>query len=487
MVDGVVSWFAGVDWGSERHHVCLLDAAGQVVGERAFRHGGAGLAALCDWLVSVAGEPSRVAVAIEVPHGPVADTLLDRGFAVHAINPKQLERLRDRVSLAGAKDDRRDARVAAGGLRTDPHLFRPVEAGDPAVIALREWSRLAEELQHERVRLGNRIRQQLWRYYPQLLAVIDDVTAEWVLDLWTLAPTPTKAARLREATLARLLQEHRIRRVDAERALGILRQPAITVAEGVTEAAVLHLRSLVARLRLANREFHQAERKLDELCATLREKTAAAGGAPRDAAILSSLPGVGPVTLAALLSEAAGPISRRDYAALRTLPSGPFPQDPFWRGSCDQAQRQELHCHDALRGPSPAAQRYVPLGASGGAERPQVPPPLHGPAGAWPILRPCLARCRRPAAWGRLRPATAAGAVRPRARHADSAVGQSDPLVRPELTSLHPDQPSAERRAQALSRRPRTILDRESTVLRSTGREGALHANAQSTSPSIGA
>ena len=94
---------------------------------------------------------SAVAVAIEVPHGPVVDALMDRGFVVHAINPKQLERLRDRVSLAGAKDDRRDARVAAGGLRTDPHLFRPVEAGDPAVIALREWSRLAEELQQERV------------------------------------------------------------------------------------------------------------------------------------------------------------------------------------------------------------------------------------------------------------------------------------------------------------------------------------------------
>jgi hypothetical protein len=86
--------------------------------------GGAGLAALCDWLVSAAGDPGSVGVAIEVPHGPVVDALLDRGFAVHAINPKQLERLRDRVSVAGAKDDRRDARVAAAGLRTDRHLFR---------------------------------------------------------------------------------------------------------------------------------------------------------------------------------------------------------------------------------------------------------------------------------------------------------------------------------------------------------------------------
>src|SRR3954470_18034241 len=103
-----------------------------------------------------------------------------------------------------------------------------------------------------RTRLSNRIRQQLWRYYPQLLAVSDDVTAEWVLELWTLAPTPAKTARLRETTLARLLQRHRIRRVDAEQVVGLLRQPAIPVAEGVTEAAVLHLRSLVARLRLAN-------------------------------------------------------------------------------------------------------------------------------------------------------------------------------------------------------------------------------------------
>src|ERR671913_1158126 len=320
MTDEARRWFAGVDWGSEKHQVCLLDAAGTVVGERAFAHDGAGLAALCDWLVSVAGHPGTVAVAIEVPHGPVVDVLLDRGFAVHAINPKQLDRLRDRFSVAGAKDDRRDARVAAAGLRTDPHLFRRVVVGEPGVVELREWSRLAEELQQERVRLGNRIRQQLWRYYPQMLEVSDDVAAEWVLALWTMAPTPAKAARLREPTIAKLLKQHRIRRVDAETALTILRRPAIKVAAGVTEAAVLHLRSLLVRLRLANREFRQAERKLDELCAALgKEAPGVEDAKPRDAAILASLPGVGRSTLATLLTEAAGPLGRRDHAALRTL------------------------------------------------------------------------------------------------------------------------------------------------------------------------
>jgi transposase len=268
----------------------------------------------------MAGDAATVAVAIEVPHGPVVDTLLERGFEVYAINPKQLDRLRDRFSVAGAKDDRRDARIAAAALRTDRHLFRPVQLGDPTVVELREWSRLAEELQQERVRLTNRVRQQLWRYYPQLLELSDDLAAEWILELWIIAPTPAKAARLRETTVARLLEQHRIRRVDAQTVLGLLRAPAIKVAAGVTEAAVLHLRSLVARLRLANHEWRAAERKLDELCTTFGRRDAAAdGGAPCDAAILSSMPGIGRIVLATLLAEATGPLGRRDYAALRTL------------------------------------------------------------------------------------------------------------------------------------------------------------------------
>ena len=117
------AWFAGVDWGSEHHQVCLVDAQGRIVGEREFPHGGKGLADLCDWLLSICGAANSVAVGIEVPHGPVVDTLIDRGFVLHAINPKQLDRLRDRHSVAGAKDDRRDAYVLGDGVRTDRRLF----------------------------------------------------------------------------------------------------------------------------------------------------------------------------------------------------------------------------------------------------------------------------------------------------------------------------------------------------------------------------
>jgi hypothetical protein len=104
------TWFAAVDCGSEKHLGCVLDARGGIAGEREFSHSGAGLAELCDWILSIAGDANGVGVAVEVPHGPVVDTLLDRGFAVHAINPKQLDRLRDRFSVAGAKDGRNRCR-----------------------------------------------------------------------------------------------------------------------------------------------------------------------------------------------------------------------------------------------------------------------------------------------------------------------------------------------------------------------------------------
>lgn len=321
MVEESVTWFAGIDWGSERHQACVVDVQGSIVAEREFAHSGAGLADLGDWLLSIGGAAHVVAVGIEVPHGPVVDTLVDRGFVVHAINPKQLDRLRDRFSVAGAKDDRRDAYVLADSVRTDRRLFRRLHVADPQLIELRAWSRLAEELKEERRRLGNRVGQQLWRYYPQMQQLTDDLAAPWFLELWTIAPTPAKAERLRKSTVERLLKQYRIRRVDAETVLRTLREPALKVAEGVAEAASIYLRSLVARLRVVNREMQQAEAQLDKLCASIGETSAAAGECLRrqDIVILRSMPGIGTINLATLLCEASGPLGSRDYQALRTL------------------------------------------------------------------------------------------------------------------------------------------------------------------------
>jgi transposase len=321
MNEETFAWFVGIDWGSEKHQVCVLDQQGTVVGERSFPHSGAGLAELGDWLLTVAGAATAVAVAIEVPHGPVVDSLIDRGFMVHSINPKQLDRLRDRFSVAGAKDDRRDGYVLADSVRTDRRLFRRLHVADPRLVELRAWSRLAEELREERVRLNNRVHHELWRYYPQMPKLTNDLAAPWFLELWTIAPTPAKARQLRKSTVEQLLKQHRIRRVDAETVIRTLREPAIKVAGGVAEAASVHMRSLIARLHVINRELQEAERQLDKICTAIGEAEAVSGDSlqRQDIMILKSMPGIGRVNLAALLSEGSGPLSRRDYPALRTL------------------------------------------------------------------------------------------------------------------------------------------------------------------------
>src|SRR5713101_1926834 len=293
-----IEWFVGFDWASEKHRACLLDRHGGVIGERDVPHGGAGLTELCDWLVDSAGaQPGAIAVAIEMPHGPVVEMLMERGFQLFAINPKQLDRFRDRFTVAGAKDDSRDARVLGDSLRTDRHAFRRLAVDDPVVIELREWSRMAEDLQQERTRLANRVREQLWRYYPQALQLTDDLAADWFLALWHQAPTPAKAAKLRKTTIERVLHAHRM---------------------------------------------------LDELTARLEPAAESAPGQTseqRDVAILRSLPGVGRINLATLLAEAWQPLRRRDYHALRAL-SGVAPVTRRSGKSCIVIRR--LACNKRL-------------------------------------------------------------------------------------------------------------------------------------------
>jgi hypothetical protein len=135
-------------------------------------------------------------------------------------------------------------------------------AEDAVVIELREWSRMIEDLQQDRNRLANRVREQLWRCYSRALAISDDLAADWFLELWAAVPTPDKAARVRESTLERILKAHRIRRIAAPEVLGLLRQPSLTVAPGTAEAASAHIRTVAERLRLVNRQIREAHRHL---------------------------------------------------------------------------------------------------------------------------------------------------------------------------------------------------------------------------------
>jgi transposase len=186
-------------------------------------------------------------------------------------------------------------------------------------------------------------------------------------------PTPAKAVRVSEKTIARILKNHRIRRFDAAEVLRILRQPPLTVAPGTVEAATAHIRAVAARLRLVNQQIKEAEHRLDELCAAIEAAAEITPGQiceQRDMAILRSMPGLGRITIATLLAEACEPLRSRDYHVLRVL-SGQAPVTRrsgkscivLRRFACNRRLQNALHHwgRSAVQHDPVSKQRYAEL------------------------------------------------------------------------------------------------------------------------------
>jgi transposase len=310
--------YVGVDWGAQGHQVCVLGPGGERLDDFAVPHTAEGLSTLVGRLRPRVSDPARIAVAIEVRQGPVVDSLLEQGAQVFAINPKQLDRFRDRHTVAGAKDDRRDAFVAADALRTDRAAFRRLQLEEPAVLQVRELSRLHGELGQEHTRLSNRLREQLWRYYPQLLTLAPAADEPWLWALLEAAPTPAQGQRLTLSALRALLARQRIRRVTADTLHTALQAPPVRVAPGAVDAAAEHVSLLLPRLRLVHEQRARCEQRLEHLLQQLATPLAAEPQEHRDVAILRSLPGLGRLTSATMLAEASRPLAARDYQMLRT-------------------------------------------------------------------------------------------------------------------------------------------------------------------------
>jgi transposase len=317
-----VERWVGVDWGSEHHQVCVIDANCKILWERSVPHTGAGLHELVDALLDGC-EAGRIAVAIETPRGAVVETLVERGIRVHSINPKQLDRFRDRHTVAGAKDDRRDAFVLADSLRTDERAFRPVSLGDATIIELRELTRLHEDLVQERVALGNRLGEQLRRYFPQILRLGSIHTDSWLWALLDAVPRPAAVKRLSLAKLTSILRKHHIRRLTADDVREALSVQALSVAPGVTEAAMMHVAALLTRMRLVHEQDRACDVRMELLLAAMSEDSTSEDvtkkNEHRDAKVILSLPGVGAFVGATLLVEAHQALQSRDYRTLRAL------------------------------------------------------------------------------------------------------------------------------------------------------------------------
>ncbi|MBV9365368.1 MAG: IS110 family transposase [Solirubrobacterales bacterium] len=196
--------FAGVDWASEEHAVCVVDERGRIAEGRRYGHNEPGIRALCGRLVRL---QVRL-VAVERPDGLLIERLLDAGLSVAAVHPNQVKASRPRYSVAGGKSDGFDSFVLAELARTDSHRFRVLVPDSDQTKALRAMTRARESLVRTRVGLANQLRDQLACFWPGASKVFSSVDSQIALAFLRRYPTPVDARGLGEQRLAAFLKRH---------------------------------------------------------------------------------------------------------------------------------------------------------------------------------------------------------------------------------------------------------------------------------------
>lgn len=193
--------FVGDDDWAEDHHddVEVQDETGRRLGTARLEEGITGIDRLHTLLATHTGpdaDPDQVVIGIETERGPWVQALLAAGYRVHAINPLQVARYRERQTISGAKSDAGDAHALADMVRTDGHQLRTIAGDSDTAAAIKVVARAHKTLVWERTRHMLRLRHALHDFFPAALAAFDDLTAPDTLELLSKAPDPTAAARL---------------------------------------------------------------------------------------------------------------------------------------------------------------------------------------------------------------------------------------------------------------------------------------------------
>ena len=284
------NYFAGLDWASRTHAMCVVDEQGSVVERAEIAHDAAGLAELKRRLRRL-GSPG---VAIERPSGLLVDTLVEAGFKVVPIHPNAVKASRPRYRSHGGKSDASDAYLLADLLRTDGHRFKALTPQGDEILALRALVRGRDDLVAARVQLANQLRSLLESFWPGAAVVFADVDSPIALAFIERYPTPEAASSLGPKRMAAFCAQHAYSgRRSAEELLTRLHEaPAAVCAELQMEAQGELARCLARTLRSVVEQIRLLSSRIEHHVASLE-----------DGKILMSFPRAGRICAAQILSE----------------------------------------------------------------------------------------------------------------------------------------------------------------------------------------
>ena len=288
--------FVGHDWAEDHHDVVVLDVEGARLAGARVGEGVEGVARVHALVAELVDDPAEVIIGTETDRGLFVGALVAAGYQVFAVNPKAVDRYRDRHRQAGGKSDAGDAKVLADLVRTDRHLHRRVAADSELAEALKVLSRSHKDLIWHRQRQVNQLRSSLREYYPGALEAFGtDLAHPDAVAVLGLAATPEQGRRLSQVRIASALRRAgRQRNIDAfaQKIRAALNTPQLAAPTAVSDAYGASTRAAVAVLATMNEQLSALEA---EIAAHLDEHP--------DAGIYRSLPGLGVVLGARVLGE----------------------------------------------------------------------------------------------------------------------------------------------------------------------------------------
>jgi len=292
--------YCGIDWSEDHHDIALVSRDGALLARRRISDDAAGLAAVLSLLAEHGDTPDDlIPVAIETPRGLLVACLRATGRKVYPINPMAVARYRDRHAVSGGKSDTGDSVVLAHVLRTDMHAHRPLPADSELAQAIAVLARAQQDAVWDRITAHNKLRSHLREYFPGFLHAFASarggILRPEARTILAAAPAPADAARLTPAQLRSLLRKAGRRRgIDAE---------ATRLREAFRAG---QMRQLPLVEQAMGRQTLALLRQLDAACTAaddLERAVTESFNQHPDAGIITSFPGLGPLTGARVLAE----------------------------------------------------------------------------------------------------------------------------------------------------------------------------------------
>jgi transposase len=189
--------YIGIDWSKDKHDIAFMHQNGEVLAYLT-------VAAIPKGFESFDTQRRRMGIAvgeclvgIETDHNLFVDYLLSQGYEqIYILPPLLVKESRQRFSSSGANTDRSDGRLIADILRTDHGRLHVYQPDSPLTQQIAGLCSLQRFLTHSVIQLTNRLRNVLWRYYPNATQVFSALDKQIALEFIRTYPTPQMAQQL---------------------------------------------------------------------------------------------------------------------------------------------------------------------------------------------------------------------------------------------------------------------------------------------------